>query len=197
MNRSCELASPLRGSSVAFAPSILTKLIAIILSLAFLFFAGRIQAAQVEFDGQVFFEKDSVETTEGVLREFIREQDTLDDWEKLISYRRFSQISSSKDYVQNLAEVIRSNPMNMCQVFQKDGTYMVDFLVHAPDLSFAEWNLMTVTESTQGIEVFQYAYRLTGSDWAEHLRAERSRIGELMGNQGIRIKGDECGTDED
>jgi len=150
----------------------------------------------VQFDSQKFVEAWTNDTEAEKVREFLREGDTLKSWSKMITKRTFPNLKKPKDYVSRLVGLIRKNPMNMCEVYKKKKAYMVDFLVHAPDFSYSEWNLMKVEKTSYGVVVWQYAYRLSGDDWAEHLRSERARIGDILGNkfeetnQGEQVGGD-------
>jgi hypothetical protein len=98
----------------------------------------------LEFDDQIFRQAFHAGNEQEKVWEFLREGDSLQNWSKMVSKRNFPNLDSPKDYVANLESIIRSNPMNMCEVYRKGRIYMIDFLVHAPDFSFAEWNLMKV-----------------------------------------------------
>jgi len=140
------------------------------------------QAAEpaFRFDGQDFFLK----ANEGGIKEYLPAGETFEDWTTLMSVRGFRNIADPQAYALRVVENARkSGPAGQGQVIRNDkgDTYIADFLVFPPQgapRNFAEWNLMRVRKSGEGIEVLQYARRFYDFDEsaAATIRAERNKI---------------------
>jgi hypothetical protein len=130
--------------------------------------AAMLSAANLEFDGETYVKKDSNDTPEIRRVEYVRENETLDNWTRLITIRNFTALDNAKEAVLAFAERLKqddpsSDPVTL---ISNDGeTAIISFVVGPEDGSYGEFNVWRYAkvEGYPGLIACQFAYRFTGT----------------------------------
>lgn len=125
-----------------------------------------LNAANLEFDGETYVKKDAQDSPEVRRVEYVRENETLDNWTKLIGIRNFKVLENPKEVVLEFAkELKRDDPSSdPAMLISDDGmTAMISFVVGPKDESYGEVNIWRYTkvEGYPGLIAYQFAYRAT------------------------------------
>ena len=137
------------------------------------------------------------ENPELPVAEFIPEGETLEKWTHLASIRRFPEIGDAqglaKMTVEQVAEQYPGAPTNI-QNDPKGNDAVIEFVVNAPDDSFAEYNLFKYAKDADGgVIAEQYALRTYGDRKAfmDGLTARRQKLLDEMATTGLGMPGAE------
>jgi hypothetical protein len=142
--------------------SIVPGAICVLLSTAML------SAAAIEFDGETYVKKDSGDTPEVRRVEYVRDDETLDNWTKLIGIRNFTNLESPKEAVSELEKTLKENDPDSdpFMLASPDGSdAMISFVVGPEDNSYGELNIWRYTkvDGYPGLIAYQFAYRFQGT----------------------------------
>jgi hypothetical protein len=159
------------------------------LALAVLFDAMLLTAAPnvVEFDGEQYLPGFTSNQPNLKLIEYVRADETVENWTKLFAVRNFPQKDDPAKAVKAFQQVIKQhNPMAGVQVLVKeDGSEaMIDFLTWETGAEQVELNIHRYLKKPghPGLISFQFAYRfrVTPETTAEKIRGLKERWAELM-----------------
>jgi hypothetical protein len=123
-------------------------------------------AADLQFDGETFVKRFTSNTPEIRLVEYVRENETLENWTKLVAVRNFTKLNDPKRAAAGLGLLAKQrNPLANFQVLVKDddeSQAQVDFITWPKDSAYMEFNIHRYmkVERYPGLISYQFAYRL-------------------------------------
>lgn len=123
-------------------------------------------ADSIQFDGEIYTQQFSTNKPEMRLIEYVRQNETVENWTKLVAIRNFTKENNPKLSVTNLAKAVKQqNPDAKFQIFvKKDGSEaQIDFLTWTDDSQYMEFNIHRYlkVKGYDGLISYQFAYKLT------------------------------------
>lgn len=147
---------------------------------------------QVEFDGETLQLAWQSENPDLPVAEFIPAGETLEKWTRLASIRRFPDLDDPQALaaktVEGVAKSYPGAPTNLVDD-PKSSDAVIEFVVNAPDDSFAEYNLFKYAKDPSGgVVAEQYALRGYGDrqKFLDSLTASRQRLLDEMAASGLQ-----------
>jgi hypothetical protein len=125
-----------------------------------------LSAPDIQFDGEVFVQQFTNNTSDVKLAEYVRPNETLKNWTKLIAVRNFIKLNDTKSATVDLAKIVQQhNPQAKFQIFTKDdgSEAQIDFLTWPREGKYMEFNVhryMKVRDYP-GLISYQFAYRFS------------------------------------
>ena len=123
----------------------------------------------------------------GGLAEYIRPDQTVDNWTTLVAVRNFPKLDDPSAAAAQLVKTLKeSNPEARFQLLvkQDESEAMVDFITWPKDGSYAEFNVFRYLKRPgyAGLIAYQFAYRFTetGPEAAERLKQDRQHWVDAM-----------------
>lgn len=123
----------------------------------------------VTFDGEQFTKMFVGNSPNGdKLLEFVRENETFDNWTKLVAFRYQQLPKAGNDPMKVAAGMFKvvkaSNPNALAKVIvsEQKSEALIDFLIWPKDVSYLEFNIFRYAKSADGKAVvsLQFAYRV-------------------------------------
>ena len=145
----------------------------------------------VEFDGRTLNLAWQGEDPEQPIAEFIPEGETLDKWTHLASIRRYPDLDDAQGLAKlTIEEVEKTYPGSPTNLVDdpKGSDAIIEFVVNAPDDSFAEYNLFKYAKDPAGgVVAQQYALRTYGDrkTFLDELTAKRQKLLDEMADTGL------------
>jgi hypothetical protein len=147
--------------------------------------------AAVEFDGQTLHLAWQSENPELPVSEFIPEGETLEKWTRLASIRRYPDLDDAQELakltVEEVAKSYPGSPTNLVDDPHSSDA-IIEFVVNAPDDSFAEYNLFKYAKDPSGgVVAEQYALRTYGDrkTFMDELSTRRQQLLDEMTESGL------------
>lgn len=142
------------------------KRFAVLIAVVSLFPFAAASAGSIRFDGETYEKKFTNDNPEIRLAEYVRRDESVNNWTKLIAVRNFTKLTEPKAAAANLAKVLQQqNPHARFQLLaSKDGSEaQIDFLTWAENADSMEFNIHRYLKvgGYPGLISFQFAYRLT------------------------------------
>jgi hypothetical protein len=148
----------------------------------------------VEFDNQTltlaFEGNDPGES----IKEYIPTGETLDKWTKLAATREYENLNNPLAMAAELQKQLKEKyPDSTCTVTEnkEDNSAVVDFVLWAPDKSFAEFNIFKYVKTDEGgIYCEQYALRdyTDPKKFVDGLKETRDRTVKEMTEDGLTVE---------
>jgi hypothetical protein len=145
----------------------------------------------VRFDGKRLNLAWESENPEQPVAEFIPEGETLEKWTHLASIRRFPGLDDpqqlAKLTIDQINEQFPGAPTNLVDNPKGDDA-IIEFVVNAPDDSFAEYNLFKYGKGASGgVVAEQYALRTYGDrkEFMDGVMAQRQKLLNEMAATGL------------
>lgn len=157
----------------------------------------------VEFDGQKLELAWQSETPEQPVAEFIPQGETLEKWTHLASIRQFPGIDDPRELasltIEQVAEQYPGAPANLV-ADPKGSDAIIEFVVNAPDDSFAEYNVFKYGKDASGVVAAQqYALRGYGDrqKFLDEVNGRRQALLDEMAATGLKgAKVSQAGPDD-
>lgn len=146
---------------------------------------------QVEFDGQTMNLAWTNENPEAPIVEYLPKGETLEKWTHLASIRRYPELEDAQKLakltVDEVAKAYPGAPTNLADDPNGTGA-VIEFVVTAPDDSFAEYNIFKYAKDPQGgVVAQQYALRGYGDrkKFEDELTERRQQLLDEMAEKGL------------
>jgi len=160
-------------------------LLAVVVSLFPLVVLG---AGGLQFDGETYAKQFIHNSPELRLAEYVRGNETVDNWTKLVAVRNYTKLSDPETAANDLAKaLLKQNPQAKFQILTaNDGSgAQIDFLTWTDDAGYLEFNIHRYlkVEGYPGLISYQFAYRLTDTSppAMETFKRNRERwIGKMV-----------------
>lgn len=123
-------------------------------------------ADSIQFDGETYTKQFSSNKPDIRLVEYVRSNETIDHWTKLVAIRQFTKLDNPKLSATHLANALKQqNPEAKFQIFvKKDGSEaQIDFLTWSDNSQYMEFNIHRYlkVKGYDGLISYQFAYKLT------------------------------------
>lgn len=145
----------------------------------------------VEFDGLKLLLAWQGENPEQPVAEFIPKGETLEKWTHLASIRRYPDLEDAQGLAKMTIEEVQKtypgSPTNLVDD-PKGSDAIIEFVVNAPDDSFAEYNLFKYAKDPSGgVVAQQYALRTYGDrkTFMDELMTRRQKLLDEMADSGL------------
>jgi len=160
-------------------------LLAVVVSLFPLVVLG---AGGIQFDGETYAKQFTNNTPEIRLAEYVRDNETVDNWTRLVAVRNYTKLSDPETAAGNLAKaLLQQNPQAKFQILTADdgSGAQIDFLTWTKDADYMEFNIHRYlkVEGYPGLISYQFAYRVTdlSPEAMETFKRNRERwIGKMV-----------------
>ncbi len=129
--------------------------------------SGDAEAGQsIEFDGDSYVEQFANATPEIRLMEFVRPNETVDHWTKLLAVRNFTQLDDPGQSAAAVGKTLQQmQPEAKYRLLEKeDGSEaIIDFITWPADASYLEFNIHRYLKKPglPGLVSYQFAYKFT------------------------------------
>lgn len=120
----------------------------------------------IEFDGDSYVEQFESATPEIRLMEFVRPNETVDNWTKLLAVRNFTQLDDPGQSAAAVGKTLQQlQPEAKYRLLEKeDGSEaIIDFITWPADASYLEFNIHRYLKKPglPGLVSYQFAYKFT------------------------------------
>ena len=146
--------------------------------------AAEVETKSLEFDGETYYLAHTDQNDSQMIEEFVRKQDTIHKWQRLLSIRRFKALKDSRALVKSFVDALKEQnakaPYDV-QVNKATGEILFDFVVWAPDGSTAEFNVWKFKNTPEGVVGYQFAIKSANArTLMSNLQKMRTAILEKM-----------------
>jgi hypothetical protein len=120
----------------------------------------------IEFDGDSYVEQFESATPEIRLMEFVRPDETVDNWTKLLAVRNFTKLEDPGQSAAAVGKTLQQmQPEAKYRLLEKeDGSEaIIDFITWPADASYLEFNIHRYLKKPglPGLVSYQFAYKFT------------------------------------
>ena len=129
--------------------------------------SGDVESGQsIEFDGDTYVEQFEIATPEIRLMEFVRPNETVENWTKLLAVRNFTQLDDPGQSAAAVGKTLQQmQPEAKYRLLEKeDGSEaIIDFITWPADASYLEFNIHRYLKKPglPGLVSYQFAYKFT------------------------------------
>lgn len=171
------------------------------LVLSVLLVGSAVAESSIKLGDEMFVLAYKEDVKDGSLKEFVRPNETIENWTTLIAVRTFNKVKSPKKYIESMAADYHAKyPLNQFGVFQRKETdsWVIDFILFPSSDKrgeVIEWNVFIAEKNPtgKGIRVNQFAARRvitesmkeTFESW--DLRSYRTRMLKILMGSSFKI----------
>ena len=144
-------------------------IITLLFSFSLLFSGSVLSAANIKYDGEVYSNKYTKNSPPINLVEYVRKNETIKNWTKLIAIRNYTNLNNPKAAATNLARTVKqhNSKANFHILESKDKTEaQIDFLTWPKSNKYMEFNIHRYmkVKGYKGLISYQFAYRFNIKD---------------------------------